>query len=103
MREDQSMETERACPDTLTQRPSCIQRGASRPRLSFSALRFITLAVFTAPVHADFIFPDFSDTSELNLVGSAAQVGQRLRLAPDSGDQAGAAWFVTKQSVEGGF
>jgi len=79
------------------------QRRTTLPRLILSALPFITLAVFTVPVHADFIFPDFSDTSGLNLVGSAAQVGQRLRLTPDSGDQAGAAWFVTKQSVGSGF
>jgi len=97
------METEHACPDTFTQRPSCNQRRGTLPRLIFSALRFIMLAVFTAPVHADFIFPDFSDTSGLNLVGSAAQVGQRLRLTPNSGGQAGAVWFETKQSVGTGF
>lgn len=63
----------------------------------------IWLAAFTASALADFTFPDFSDITGLNLVGSATVIDQRLRLTPDLGEQAGAAWFITKQSVADGF
>lgn len=48
-------------------------------------------------------FPNFSSTTGLNLVGNAAQSGNRLRLTPSSNFQGGAAWFNTKQLVEDGF
>ena len=98
-----TIETDQACPDAMANSPSHVLRGPSLAKVIVSASAFVMLAFVTAPVHADFIFTDFSDTSGLNLVGSAAQVGQRLRLTPDIGDQAGAAWFVTKQSVGTGF
>ena len=98
-----TMETEQACPDAMANPRSHVLRGPSLAKVILSASASVMLAVVTAPVHADFIFTDFGDTSGLNLVGSAAQVGQRLRLTPNTGGQAGAAWFVTKQSVGTGF
>jgi hypothetical protein len=56
----------------------------------------VVLSLMAVPAFADFNFPDFSDTSGLNLVGSTAQVDQRLRLTPDLGEQAGEAWFIIK-------
>src|SRR6185295_18511452 len=63
----------------------------------------VVFSLVAVRAFADFKFPDFSATSGLSLVGSAAQVDQRLRLTPDLGEQAGQAWFITKQSVESGF
>jgi lectin family protein len=68
-----------------------------------SAIASIWLAAFTVSAFADFTFPNFSDTTGLTLVGSAEVIEQRLRLTPDIGEQAGAAWFITKQSVADGF
>ena len=48
-------------------------------------------------------FTDFSSTTGLTLVPSAAQSGNVLRLTPASGSQAGAAWFTTQQPVQNGF
>ncbi|MEB3826582.1 SBBP repeat-containing protein [Phormidium sp. CCY1219] len=51
-------------------------------------------------------YEDFSSLEGLNLIGSAAQLGDTLRLTPKnrtSGSQAGAVWHATPQSVEDGF
>jgi hypothetical protein len=48
-------------------------------------------------------YADFSSIAGLTLVGNAAQAGTLLRLTPDAGGQDGAAWFNTRQSVQGGF
>jgi hypothetical protein len=64
---------------------------------------FIWLSAFTMSASADFMFPDFSDTTGLTLVGSADVIEQRLRLNPDEGSQVGTVWFTTKQAVAGGF
>ncbi len=52
---------------------------------------------------AGFTFDDFSSVDELQLNGSAAQANNRLRLTQAVRDQAGSAWFVAPQFVEGGF
>jgi hypothetical protein len=59
--------------------------------------------VLAAPARADLDFPDFASTSGLTLVGSAARVGNVLRLVPATGTVAGGAWAATKQSVATGF
>jgi hypothetical protein len=64
---------------------------------------FIAFAIVPAQVHADFNFPDFSSTTGINLVGTAAQVGNALRLTPSQPSQVGAAWFDTKQLIQDGF
>ena len=48
-------------------------------------------------------YADFSSVAGLTLVGNAAQAGTLLRLTPDMTSQRGAAWFNTRQSVQGGF
>lgn len=52
-----------------------------------------------------FSFADFSDASDLNLLGAAAiSEDNRLRLTPAVGNRAGAAWYITeKQGLIGGF
>jgi hypothetical protein len=52
---------------------------------------------------ADFNFPDFSSIAGINLVGNAARIGDVLRLTPSARSQRGAAWFATKELVQGGF
>ncbi len=50
-----------------------------------------------------FTYTDFSSTAGLNLVGSAAQNGNALRLTPATGDLVGSAWYTQKQHVSAGF
>lgn len=50
-----------------------------------------------------FTYMDFSSTAGLNLVGSAAQNGNALRLTPAVGDLVGSAWYTQKQHVSAGF
>ncbi|MEE2941670.1 MAG: hypothetical protein VX460_14885, partial [Planctomycetota bacterium] len=57
------------------------------------------LLLLAQPAFADIDFPDFSSTSGLNLVGSAAQVNSLLRLTPADNGQVGAAWFTQRQNV----
>jgi glucose/arabinose dehydrogenase len=52
---------------------------------------------------ADFNFANFTSTAGLSLTGAAAGAGAVLRLTPSSGNQSGAAWNLTKQSVANGF
>jgi hypothetical protein len=63
----------------------------------------VLIAVLTVAVHADLNYSDFSSTAGLNLVGNAGQAATALRLTPAAAVQAGAAWFNTKQFVQGGF
>ncbi len=48
-------------------------------------------------------FPDFSSTTDLNIVGDAAQVGNIVRLSSSSPGERGSTWFRAKQGVEVGF
>ncbi|PAY17842.1 hypothetical protein CKO51_19305 [Rhodopirellula sp. SM50] len=48
-------------------------------------------------------YADFSDASELNLVGHAATTPDRLRLTPAESSRIGAAWHHDKQFVSVGF
>jgi hypothetical protein len=50
-----------------------------------------------------FNYPDFSSISDLSLVGSAAQLGNTVRLTPSTREVRGGIWYDTKQSVEQGF
>jgi hypothetical protein len=52
---------------------------------------------------ADFTFNDFSSTSPLNIVGSAGQNGNQMRLTSSVGFQAGGMWFNSQQLVSNGF
>ena len=62
------------------------------------------LALITAvPALADFNYPDFTSINGLNLVGSAEQNGNRIRLTTANMELAGATWYLTKQSVQNGF
>jgi len=53
--------------------------------------------------HAAINYPDFSSTSGLTLVGSAAQNGSFVRLTPNTQAQYGTMWYNTPQYVAGGF
>lgn len=72
-------------------------------RLAGASARAALLALLAPLSSADFDYPDFSSTSGLTLVGSAAPVAGRLRLTPASNDQVGGAWHQTKQQVASGF
>src|SRR5262245_41650552 len=48
-------------------------------------------------------YPDFSNTTGLNLVGSATQVGNVLQLTSATQNLAGAFWYTTPVKVSGGF
>jgi len=50
-----------------------------------------------------FSYPDFSSTAGLNLVGTAAQNGNVLRLTPAAGSQMGSSWYTQQQHVTAGF
>jgi Bacterial lectin len=63
----------------------------------------LSLAVAVNAHAATFNYPDFSSTSGLTLVGSAAQNGSFVRLTPNTQDQYGAMWYNTPQFVAGGF
>jgi hypothetical protein len=54
-------------------------------------------------VQAAINYPDFSSTSGLTLVGSAAQNGSFVRLTPNTTAQYGTMWYNTPQYVIGGF
>jgi hypothetical protein len=81
----------------------CWKRAVALIRRAGAIASLICLSAFTVSASADFMFPDFSDTTGLTLVGSAEVIEQRLRLNPDEGSQAGAVWFTTKQAVASGF
>ena len=49
--------------------------------------------------NGDILFNDFNSITGLTLVGDAAKIGNRLRVAPAFANQAGAAWFDTRQNV----
>ncbi|MBI5708009.1 MAG: PEP-CTERM sorting domain-containing protein [Armatimonadetes bacterium] len=67
--------------------------------------RYASLAVLACATaaHASFTFTDFSSTAGLNLVGSAVQFSNMIRLTPTENNKAGNAWVTTPQDVEGGF
>jgi hypothetical protein len=77
-------------------------------RTAPSALRRLTLtppllcALF-APTHAQVIYTDFSSTNGLIFNGSAAQAGNRLRVAPAANTRTGTVWYNAKQRVRDGF
>jgi hypothetical protein len=52
---------------------------------------------------ADFTFADFSSTTGLTLVGNPTVNGTNLRMTAALEGQLGAAWYVDKQSIAGGF
>jgi hypothetical protein len=52
---------------------------------------------------ADFSYPDFSSTAGVNLVGSAAQSGDHIRLVPATMFRTGGVWTQAQQSVGSGF
>ena len=73
----------------------------------FLALGIIALVLgVSGPAGAQnhgFYYADFSSIDGLNLVGSAAQFGNRLRVTPAATNRAGAAWHIAEQFVEDGF
>jgi len=71
--------------------------------IGVSAAFALVLVQMSREVHADFLYADFSSTAGLNLVGNAAQAGNKLRITPATGSQVGGAWYTTKQPIEGGF
>jgi hypothetical protein len=62
----------------------------------------LSLAV-AVTAHAAINYPDFSSTSGLSLVDSAAQNGSFVRLTPNTEAQYGAMWYNTPQYVVNGF
>ncbi len=71
------------------------------------ATGFVIDDVRVVPV-TELNYEDFSSIEGLNLIGSAAQLGDTLRLTPKvsisgAGGQAGAVWHATPRSVEDGF
>lgn len=63
----------------------------------------LILLLFGAVALGDINYPNFSSTDGLVLNGSAARVGNRLRLSGISNQGAGSAWYSTKQNVGAGF
>jgi hypothetical protein len=70
----------------------------------------VAVRVVSNPGVDQIVYEDFSSAgSELNSVGSTAITGadhalpNRLRLTPDQGSQKGAAWFMQKFNINGGF
>lgn len=61
------------------------------------------LSEMVSSPQSSFYYQDFSSISGLNLVGDAAQNGNRLRLTPSSEEQRGGAWFAVEQPVANGF
>jgi hypothetical protein len=74
--------------------------------ITFAALA-LTLVLISGTRHASAQnspnFPDFSSTTGLNLVGDATQFNSVLRLTSAQLGQVGAAWYINKQEVGGGF
>lgn len=67
---------------------------------------FVGLALYGANrASADVSYPAFTSTSGLQLVGSAALTGGRLRLTPAAGTSwvSGGTWLAAKQQVQAGF
>jgi hypothetical protein len=68
---------------------------------------YAALSLALCPAWSDsalaFNYANFSSTAGLNVVSSAAQSSNDIRLSPSSPSTAGAIWFGTKQSVENGF
>jgi hypothetical protein len=69
-------------------------------RLVFALSVFVSVC---GRANAAFLYADFASTTGLNLVGSAANAGTVLRLTPNTLNQAGGAWYSTKQDVQDGF
>jgi hypothetical protein len=63
----------------------------------------VLIAWLGASAHAGFTYSNFSSTSGSNLVASATQVGNEVRLSPASPSTVGSLWFATKQDVQKGF
>jgi Legume lectin domain len=72
----------------------------------------LVIPLGTPPAFAQFNFPSFNSAlpacstapaSGICVNGSAQHSGSVLRLTPNTGGQAGSAWFVTPQSVTQGF
>jgi len=79
-------------------------QGTACSSLTVGALLLTSFGCFTVSARADFILSDFSSTSSLNIVGDAAQVGDRIRLAPAVSVNKGAIWYAEgKQPVHAGF
>ncbi|TDJ69502.1 MAG: hypothetical protein E2O39_11470 [Planctomycetota bacterium] len=68
-----------------------------------TVLQAVATLVCASLTLADVQFNDFSSTAGLTMLGATAQSGSRLRLVPATPDQAGAAWFETKQDVTDSF
>ena len=66
-------------------------------------LLVVSVLLLGGIAQGDFIFTDFSSVSDLNLLGDAAQVSNRLCLVPATDAQIGGAWHNTQQTVENGF
>jgi hypothetical protein len=66
-------------------------------------LSVIVLLSITAVSEADFAYPNFASTSGLNMVGSAAQYGDKIRMTPAVAGNRGCVWTQGQQSVGGGF
>jgi hypothetical protein len=77
----------------LTRKPERPSRVLSRPFLEVLEER--TLLSIS--------YPDFTSISGLQLSGSARQAGSVLRLTDTGRNEAGSAWFTTKQSIQGDF
>jgi hypothetical protein len=63
-------------------------------------LFLLTAATTAAATNSQYVFQytDFTSTAGLNVVGSASQLGQTIRLTPASPDQRGTIWFATPQA-----
>lgn len=77
-----------------------------RGRKALRTFRLLVIAVYCGGAgiaSAAFTYPNFNSTAGLNLVGNAAQFGNRVRLTPAQTGQVGGAWFSAKQPVSAGF
>jgi len=71
----------------------------------FSTIALLVATACASAGHGAFNFhyPNFSTTTDLNMVSSATQSGSDIRLNPSTANRAGAVWFNTKQAVRYGF
>jgi hypothetical protein len=81
---------------------SCWEVFVKRP-IYILVLGLVLLALAGQPgLASTFTYPDLASTAGLNLVGSAAQAGNLVRLTNDFG-QAGALWYTNPVTVGLGF
>ena len=63
----------------------------------------VCILLLASPCAGQFDYPDFTDSSDIILVGDATAPSERLHLTPSAAYQVGAAWHSEPQAVTPGF